>query len=75
MRTIIPAYEGGDRGESRGLRSRMKKLLWLRASPCAATEPGVWLTGFQALDNDDGRYEVRQNETTPRDLFFGRSSL
>ncbi|XP_040041734.2 ral guanine nucleotide dissociation stimulator-like 1 isoform X1 [Gasterosteus aculeatus] len=57
MRTIIPAYEGGDRGESRGLRSRMKKLLWLRASPCAATEPGVWLTGFQALDNDDGRYE------------------
>ncbi|KAL6110534.1 uncharacterized protein ACO6RY_19598 [Pungitius sinensis] len=59
MRTIIPVYEGGDGGESRGLRSRMgrmKKLLWFWQSPSGDahmdTEPSVWLTSFQALDAD-----------------------
>lgn len=62
---ILPVCGGGDGREARSLRrkvGRMKKLLWLRPSPCMGlldTEPGVWLTSFQLLDTD-GQHEVSE---------------
>lgn len=63
MRTVLPVCGGSNGGEPRSLRSRvgrMKKLLWLRPSPCVGvhmdTEPGVWLRSFQFL-NTDGQCE------------------
>ncbi|XP_041840004.1 ral guanine nucleotide dissociation stimulator-like 1 isoform X2 [Melanotaenia boesemani] len=59
MRTVLPLCGGDDEGELRSLRSRvgkMKRLLWLRSSPCVGvhmdTQPGVWLRSFQMLDTD-----------------------